>query len=100
MPFVVRQLQILWSEKMIRLLFLELIDYVDCARDMEIQKNASPNKSRLDHYYKSKFSCVIWATSWQNQQNDLWAQWKLRSAWTSAQSDQSLRCPHEETLGP
>ena len=24
----------------------------------------------------------------------------LRSAWASAQSDQSLRCPHEETLGP
>ena len=23
-----------------------------------------------------------------------------RSAWTSAQSDQSLRCPHEESLGP
>ena len=25
---------------------------------------------------------------------------KLRSAWASAQSDQSLRCPHEESLGP
>ena len=24
----------------------------------------------------------------------------LRSAWASAQSDQSLRCPHEERLGP
>ena len=24
---------------------------------------------------------------------------RLRSAWASAQSDQSLRCPHEETLG-
>ena len=23
-----------------------------------------------------------------------------RSAWTSAQSDQGLRCPHEESLGP
>ena len=23
---------------------------------------------------------------------------RLRSAWASAQSDQSLRCPHEETL--
>ena len=40
-----------------------------------------------------------WATSWQNQQTDLCAQWRLRSAWASAQSDQSLRCPHEETLG-
>ena len=23
-----------------------------------------------------------------------------RSAWASAQSDHSVRCPHEETLGP
>ena len=29
----------------------------------------------------------------------LCAQRRLRSAWTSAQSDQSLRCPHEESLG-
>ena len=31
---------------------------------------------------------------------DLCAQWRLRSAWASVQSDQSLRCPHEESLGP
>ena len=30
----------------------------------------------------------------------LCAQRRLRSAWASAQSDQSLRCPHEETLDP
>ena len=30
----------------------------------------------------------------------LCAQRRLRSAWTSAQSDQRLRCPHEEALGP
>ena len=40
-------------------------------------------------------SFIIWAASWQNQ-NDLCAQRRLRSA----QSDQSLRCPHEESLGP
>ena len=28
------------------------------------------------------------------------AQWKLRSAWASAHSDQSLRYPHEDSLGP
>ena len=28
------------------------------------------------------------------------AQPRLRSAWAFAQSDQSLLCPHEETLGP
>ena len=31
----------------------------------------------------------IWVTAWQNQQNDLCTQWRLRSAWASAQSDQS-----------
>ena len=41
-----------------------------------------------------------WATAWQNQQNDLCAQQTFISAWASTQSDQSLRCPHEETLGP
>ena len=28
------------------------------------------------------------------------AQRRLRSAWASAQPDQNLRCPHEESLGP
>ena len=41
-----------------------------------------------------------WATSWQNQQNGMCAQRRLRSAWASTQSDQSLRCTHEESLGP
>ena len=31
-----------------------------------------------------------WATAWQNQQNNLCAQQRLKSAWASAQSDQSL----------
>ena len=34
----------------------------------------------------------IWAASWQNQRNGMCAQRRLRSAWASAQSDQSLRC--------
>ena len=33
---------------------------------------------------------------WQNQENDMCAKWRLRSA----QSDQSIRFPHEEALGP
>ena len=41
-----------------------------------------------------------WATARQNKQNDLWVQQRLRSAWSSDQSDQSPRCPHEEILGP
>ena len=44
--------------------------------------------------------CYWWAASWQKQQNNICVQWRFRSAWASAQSDQSLRCPHEETLGP
>ena len=32
--------------------------------------------------------------------NDMCAQRRLGSAWASAQSDQSLRCLHEESLGP
>ena len=34
------------------------------------------------------------------QKNDLCAQQRLRSAWASTQSDQSLGCLHEERLGP
>ena len=32
---------------------------------------------------------IIWATTWQNQQNGLCAQQRLRSVWVSARSDQS-----------
>ena len=32
--------------------------------------------------------------------NDICAQRRLRSAWASTQSDQSLRCLREESLGP
>ena len=31
-------------------------------------------------------------SAWQNQQNDLCARQRLRSAWASTQSDQSRRC--------
>ena len=47
-----------------------------------------------------KYSFSIWAAAWQNQQKNLCAKRRLRSAWASAQSDQSLRCLHEEALGP
>ena len=48
----------------------------------------------------------IWDTGEYNpqhekkQQTDMCAQRRLRSAWASAHSDQSLRCPQEESLGP
>ena len=43
---------------------------------------------------------VKWAAAWQNQQNYLFTQQRLRSAWASAKSDQSLCCQHEERLCP
>ena len=48
-----------------------------------------------DHKIEYKMSCLMTKqTMW------LYAQWRLRSAWASTQSDQSLRCPHEERLSP
>ena len=49
---------------------------------------------------KDESGILIWATSWQNQQNGICAQRRLRSARASAQSDQRLRCLHDESLGP
>ena len=43
---------------------------------------------------------IGWAASWQNQQNGMCAQRRPKSAWASTQSDQSLRCVHEESFGP
>ena len=36
----------------------------------------------------------MWAASWQNQQNGMHAQRRLRSAWASTQSDQSSLSAH------
>ena len=50
-------------------------------------------KLLLPYFVKKKktfwISWIQWATSWQNQQNGMCAQQRLRSAWASAQSDQS-----------
>ena len=43
---------------------------------------------------------MIWATAWQNQQNDLCIQQILRSARASTQSDQSSLCIHWIAKGP
>ena len=40
----------------------------------------------------SIYMYFIWATAWQNQPNDFCARQRLRSAWASAQSDQSSLC--------
>ena len=48
------------------------------------------NRNKHKHMSRLMTKPIIW----------LCAQRRLRSAWESAQSDPSLRCPHEESLGP
>ena len=64
-------------------------------------------RKRIHHADSSEFAeadfymCVFPYMSrlMKNQRNDMCAKRRLRSAWASAQSDQSLRCLHEESLG-
>ena len=67
-------------------------------REGLVGKNLFFSSKKVFNLMNSK----IWerATGQQNQQNDLCAQRRLKSGWASASSDQSLRCQHEETLGP
>ena len=58
-------------------------------------------------FYMFVYTCIldIWVQVYMTcdmtkQTKWLCAQRRLRSAWASAQSDQSLHCPHEEALGP
>ena len=46
------------------------------------------------------FSYYDVADTWENRPSDMCAQRRLKSACASAQSDQSLRYPHEDTLYP
>ena len=58
---------------------------------------------RWAHISKGMFSAAaahIWASTWQNVQNGMCPQRRVRSAWASPKSDQSLCCLHEESLGP
>ena len=51
-------------------------------------------------YHLVAYICVIWPSAWKNLQNGMCALRRLRSAWASAQSDQSILCTHEISLGP
>ena len=57
-----------------------------------------------DYFYKrlpnSEESQNHMGRNTTNQQSCLYAKRRLRLAWASAPSDQSLRCPHEESSGP
>ena len=50
----------------------------------------STSLHRALHVHPS--AILIWAAKWQNQQNDCVPSEDFRSAWASAQSDQSLSC--------
>ena len=50
--------------------------------------------------FSNALSCQYLSNDMTKQTKSVCAQRRLRSVWASAQSDQSLRCPHEETLGP
>ena len=52
------------------------------------------------HKEKEKTNDIYEPAHDKTNKNDMCAQRRLRSAWASAHSDQSLPCPHEETLGP
>ena len=63
----------------------------------------APKKRHRSHRNLQQFNYTVYiqrllnntatgAASWQNQQNGMGAQRRLRSAWACAQSDQSLRC--------
>ena len=58
-------------------------------------------------FYMFVYTCIldIWVRVYKTRdmtKSTKWlcAQRRHRSAWASAQSDQSLHCPHEEALGP
>ena len=65
--------------------------------ELQINKDSSKVKNQSD-------SLILLirhiAAAQQNQQSGLCAQRILPSAWVSAPSDQSLRRPHEDSLGP
>ena len=51
------------------------------------------SETRSPIFCREKWDAIWQPTKW------VCAQRRLRSGWASAQSDKSLRCPHEETLG-
>ncbi|XP_059171742.1 ubiquitin-protein ligase E3B-like [Physella acuta] len=47
MPYVVRQLQLLWSDKMIRLMFAVLLEYTETSPVLDTEQTPSKNKNIL-----------------------------------------------------
>ena len=57
-------------------------------------------QNTTDMQYMTRFNITYLSRDMTKPTKWVCAQLRLRSAWASAQSDQSLRCPHKETLGP
>ena len=84
-----------------------ICSYVCTAEDMCVLQYFSANKTaHIFIYMTGTFSShirnikTIWSVVWENRPLDICAQRRLRSACASAQADQSLRCPLEETSDP
>ena len=87
--------------KLIVMLRLKWCVNIDSNHDIFCSKNQKAEENIKAKCYHTQLPCTnIRAASWQNQQSAMCTQRRLRSAWAFAQSDQSLRCPHEESLGP
>ena len=77
---------------------LPLVPYIVCVNKEGSGETARKNKFawtfavRLYDKNPLHMGWLKWATSWQNHQNGMCAQQKLRSAWAAAQSDQSSLC--------
>ena len=93
-----------WSESSlgahVLLLVIAMMDSLRQQFYPRMRQAGRDKKNRWAHTSVCYFVmlCLIWAAAWQNQQNGLCAQRRLRSVWASAHSDQSIRCPHNESF--
>ena len=64
------------------------------------KKRILPNTVEWHSYYRSVFPIfkAIWTATRLKQWDDPCVHWRLRSAWASAPSLISLRCPHQGTF--
>ena len=83
-----------WTRSMASCLNLSLVPYV---KALARQSECTLEFSVFAYVISTQPSHIcqfIWAATWQNQQNN------CAPSKDSDQPDQSLRCPHEESLGP
>ena len=79
-----------------QVMLLGFLVWILAERDCQKLNHTSLHRAIQTH----PFIILIWAASWQNQQNGMCVQRRLRWAWVSIQSDQSWLSVSEESLGP